>query len=186
MLSHAVLQMAMRPRGAEDLLLQRELNSRAGGDAGARIKCGFSPYSCRAQMALPLLLANQALNPPDNRAVPPEGPCSTYSHPVPLVLLLQAPGPSPDHHLDGVDANAQAPLLGDHVGNPATAVADLRVKVHPLPRRWLGHDVDVHLGTARLRHPQQDRPSTGTSHPSPFGRQQGWSCSHPLHFTDLS
>lgn len=169
--------MATRPCGAEDLLLQRELNSRAGGDAGARIKCAFSPYSCRVKMALPLLLANQALNPPSNRR----------DHVLIQFLFAPpaSPGPSPDHHLDGVDADAQAPLLGDLVGNPATAVADLRVKVHPLPRRWLGHDVDVHLGTARLCHPQQDRPGTGTSHPSPFGWQRGWPCSHPLHFRDL-
>lgn len=130
-------------------------------------------------MALPVLPANQAQNPPSNRRDHVLQPSNSS------LLLLQAPGPSPDHHLDGVDADAQAPLLGDHVGNPATAVADLRVKVHPLPRRWLGHDVDVHLGTARLCHPQQDKLSTGTSHPSPFGWQRGWSCSHPLHFIDL-
>lgn len=63
------------------------------------------------------------------------------SHHVPWV--------SPDNHLHGVDADPQAPGPRHTVRDPAAAVGDLRVQVHPAARGRLGHHQDVHLQAAR-------------------------------------
>lgn len=185
--------MTLRPQvcSAEGLVLQRELNCHPVDDVGVATKRGSSSYSCRAQVALSLLLTNQALNPPNKQ-----------SHPTRRDRILQSSNPtfhssckrtSPDHHLHGVHTDAQAPVLGDDVGNPATAVADLRVKVNPLSGRRLGHDVNVHLGRQQgwvnnsiKDTAEKNRPSTGTSHPRPLDGSRAGCCFHPLHFTDLS
>ena len=44
-----------------------------------------------------------------------------------------------DHHLDGVDPQGQLLALGDGVGDPATAVGELRVEVDPAARLGLDH-----------------------------------------------
>lgn len=56
---------------------------------------------------------------------------------------------SPDNHLHGVDADPQAPGPRHAVRDPAAAVGDLRVQVHPAARGRLCHHQDVHLQAAR-------------------------------------
>lgn len=52
---------------------------------------------------------------------------------------------TPDHHFDRIHPDAQSLLSWDDVRDASAAVGELRVKVDPLPRRRLGHDVDVDL-----------------------------------------
>lgn len=51
----------------------------------------------------------------------------------------------PHHHFDGIHPDSQSSVLGDGVGNAAAAVTDLCVKVDPLSRWGLRHDMDVNL-----------------------------------------
>lgn len=51
----------------------------------------------------------------------------------------------PDHHFDRIHADTESFVFGDYIRNPSAAVGELSVKVHPLSRGRLGHDVDVDL-----------------------------------------
>ena len=51
----------------------------------------------------------------------------------------------PDHHLDRVNPNAQTLALRDDVRDTSAAIGQLGIKVRPVSRWRLCHDVDIHL-----------------------------------------
>ena len=51
----------------------------------------------------------------------------------------------PDHQFDRINSDTKLFILGDYIRDTTAAVGELRVKVHPLSRGRLGHDVDVNL-----------------------------------------
>lgn len=51
----------------------------------------------------------------------------------------------PDHQFDRINSDTELFILGDYIRDTTAAVGELRVKVHPLSRGRLGHDVDVNL-----------------------------------------
>lgn len=51
----------------------------------------------------------------------------------------------PDHHFDRIHPDTEPFVFRDYIRDTSTAVGELCVKVHPLSRGRLGHDVDVDL-----------------------------------------
>ncbi len=62
-----------------------------------------------------------------------------------VISTLRSNNSIPDHHFDRIYPDAEPPALGDYIRDASAAVSELSVKVHPLSRGRLGHDVDVNL-----------------------------------------
>lgn len=58
----------------------------------------------------------------------------------------------PDHHFDRIHADTEPFVSRDYIRHTSAAVGELGIKVHPLSRGRLGHDVDVNLQEITFHH----------------------------------